>query len=163
MPLSLAATSEIASKVGALIGLPTLWQAFRARSIAAEVKERVDTVQANFAKQTAVEALGSLLSDLDEIGGLHGVSAWRMLPRRYGAVCRHLIAMRIENPMLATHSRKLQSIIQQLAEMEDAVSHSTFPASPSDIVALNKVLSRQMDKLNEILASVRKTIGGTTE
>jgi hypothetical protein len=71
--------------------------------------------------------------------------------------------MRIENQLLVTHSRKLQTVIQQLAEMENAVSKPAFPAEPSEVLALNQVLSRQMDKLNEILASVRKTIGGAPE
>jgi hypothetical protein len=163
MPLTLQTGSEIASIIGVIIGLPTLWQAFRARAIAEQVKQKVDEVHTNLAKQTAVEGLSTLLNDLDEIKGLHSLNVWSILPRRYGAVRRHLIAMRIENPLLAIYSRKLQSVVQQLAELEQRVDESVAAArAPNDLAALNKVLSAQMDKINEVLALVRKTIGDTT-
>ena len=163
MPLTLETASEIATFIGVVIGLPTLWQVIRARKIAEEVKGKVDLVQTNLAKQTAVEGLSTLLNDLDEIKGLHNLNVWPVLPRRYGAVRRHLIAMRIENPLLALYSRKLQSVVQQLAELEQHVDESVAAErAPNDLASLNKVLSAQMDKINEVLALVRKTIGDTT-
>lgn len=72
---------------------------------------------------------------------------------------KQLISLRVENPSVAQYQRILQSMIQQFSDLENTIESAiAADRAPSDIPALNRVLAKQADKLNEMLSYVRKAM-----
>jgi hypothetical protein len=158
--MSIDGVANVASIVGVVIGVPSLWQIFRTKRVADEVNRRVAGVESKIAKLGAVDALTVAVAEVDEMKHLHRLGVWTILPARYSAIRRRLISLKVENASLSRYDSSLQSMIQQFSNLEHRIEAAIAAGqSPKDVAALNRVLSRQADKLNEMCSSVRKAMG----
>ena len=157
--MSFGGIANVASIVGAVLAVPSLVQIFRTKRVADEVNDRVSSVESKLAKLSAVDALTSVVAELDEIKHLHRLGVWTILPARYSAIRRRLISLKIENASLSQYEPALQSMIQQFADMEHKIEAAIAASRPpKDVRALNRILAQQADKLNEIHSFVRKAM-----
>lgn len=99
---------------------------------------------------------------MEEIKRLHRVSAWSILPDRYSTLRRMLISIRSANPGMSDEFKAhITGATQQLKVCEARVEE--FLASGSDKpdpARLNAILSDQVDKLSEILETLKQDISG---
>src|ERR1022692_4586733 len=107
--MSFGGIANVASIVGAVLAVPSLVQIFRTKRVADEVNDRVSSVESKLAKLSAVDALTSVVAELDEIKHLHRLGVWTILPARYSAIRRRLISLKIENASLSQYEPALQS------------------------------------------------------
>lgn len=157
--MSFDGVANVASIVGAALAVPSLVQIFRTKRVADEVNERVSSVESKLAKLSAVDALTSVVTELDEIKHLHRVGVWNILPARYTAIKRRLISLKIENASLSQYEATLQSMIQQFSDMEHRIEAAIAASqSPKDVPALNRILAKQADRLTEMHSFIRKAM-----
>jgi hypothetical protein len=144
---SLSDAGSIASLVGLVIGIPALWK-------------KLSNVQAELLKRLAIDDIGIIVTEVDEIKNLHRLGIWVILPAKYSFVRKRLISLKVENPNVTDHRELLQSMIQQFTDMEHKVEKALAAnGAPGDIPALNRVLAKQADKLNELVSILRTTEG----
>ena len=139
----------------------TLWQVSRSRRAAVAARDAAHATRGKLAKVDAIAEFSSAIQTLDEIKRLHRESAWATLPYRYSALKRVLIAAKTADPGLTDRQRaRIQSAIQHLANIEHEVElRLAGGVEAFDVPKVNRVLSRQIENLSEILTQVQNEIG----
>jgi hypothetical protein len=156
---------DIASVLGVLVSLVgfgiTIWGVLRSKSAAQKAQEEVARVRETMLRLDTVMQFSEAITIMDEIKRLHRASAWVMLPDRYSALKRILISIRtLDFDINDDRKTVLQSAIQHFSDIEKKVEKSLATQSNLPNVArLNEIVSIQLDKLNEVLASIRQEIG----
>jgi hypothetical protein len=156
---------DIASVIGLIITIISfiviLINVLRSRRAAEQAKIAVAQVRDDLSKVDTVAEFSTALSAMEEIRRLHRKDAWEILPDRYSSLRKSLISIRSSNPdMLKEYKKAFQSAIQIFSSIEDQVEVAlSQKKSPPDAAELNKVISIQIDKLQEILIEMKNQIG----
>jgi ribosomal protein S13 len=98
---------------------------------------------------------------MEEIKRLHRKEAWDLLPERYSSLIKSLIAIRGSNPdMPNEYKRTIQSAIQTFNGIENDIDKAIIRKTEMpDAANLNKIVSRQIDKIQPMLIEIRNKIG----
>ncbi len=145
-----------------VISFIVLWvNVLRSKKASEQAKEAVAQVRDDLRKVDTVAEFSTALSAMEEIRRLHRKDAWEILPDRYSSLRKSLISIRSSNPnMLKEHKKVFQSAIQIFSSIEDRVEVAlSQKKSPPDAAELNKVISMQIDRLQEILIEMKNQIG----
>jgi hypothetical protein len=102
--------------------------------------------------------LSSILAALHDLKTLHRVSAWSVLPERYGRLRSSLVALRASRPQLDENQKTvLQSAIQHLADLEVNVDRLLLTSkTPTNVHRINAVISGEIDALTELLTKLQR-------
>lgn len=145
---------DLASVAGLFIAWLAAYRATQAKEAATKAREAVTHAETivNFSAAVTV---------IEEIKRLHRVKAWHILPDRYSTLRSMLLTIRGSNPAMNDEYRSaLLSASQIVFDMERLVEASLPELdNPPDPVRLNRLLSKQADKLTEILAMLKREIG----
>ena len=128
----------------------TVINVLRSKKASEKAEEAFDTIT----------EFSSAISAMDEIKRLHRQKAWDILPDRYSFLRKSLISIKTTNPnMLKEYQSALQTAITNFSSIEDQVEKANLQKkSPPDIAKLNKVVSKQIDKLHQILTEIKNQI-----
>jgi len=152
---------DFASVVGLAITLGgfaiTIYGVWKSRTAA-----ETATIAANDAKKAVLRTeiisnFSSAVTAMEEVKRLHRAGAWEVVPDRYSFLRRTLISIVSNHKDLSdNHKSLIQSAIAQFRELESSVE--TFLSggknAPSS-AKLNKIVTAQMDKLDEVLNTVK--------
>ncbi len=149
---------DIASVLGLMITMvgfaATLYQVTRSRQAAEEARDHV-------LELNAVHGLSAAIRAFEDIRRLHRSEAWGALPDRYTSLRLELVAIRQRTPGLsAEHQKSIQGVVQQLSTMERQVERILEGTSEPEIARLNSVVTRQIDRLGNLLVELQKKIEG---
>ena len=108
-----------------------------------------------------VADLSSSISLLEEIKLLQRKQAWEILPDKYSHVRSLLTTVKNIIPTINNEQKKIiQSCIVMLRGIEFDIETSIYNnGSFPDIPRLNQSISKQMEKLNQILNEIKNQIG----
>lgn len=103
----------------------------------------------------------SAISLMEEIKVLQRNAAWEVLPDKYSSLRKTLISIKQSNPDMSNeHSRRVQSTVTSLSNIEDEIEKCIFrKTSPDDVPRLNRTISTQINRLQPILIEISNKIG----
>ncbi len=98
---------------------------------------------------------------MEEIKRLHRAAAWEILPDRYSTLKRLLISIRSVNVSMTDDQKSaLQSAILNFSEIERKVERAlALKTDLPKVDKLNTVVSLQLDKISEVLGTIKQEIG----
>jgi hypothetical protein len=143
------------SIVIALIGFGiTIFSVNKARKLSAQIRDDLKRVN-------SISDFSSAISCMVEIKTLHRSGSWTVLPDKYSSLRKQLIIIRATNPDIVEESKKIiQSTVSALSSLENTIETANCQhTSPSNISQLNKIISKQMDKLHPILIEMQNKVG----
>ncbi|HEX8210751.1 MAG TPA: hypothetical protein VF584_11290 [Longimicrobium sp.] len=146
------------SIIGFAATLYGLWRA----TTAAQAAERAATgAREALLRSGNIAELATVMSVMEEIKRLHRIGAWPLLLDRYSILRRSLISIRSSSPSLGDEDTKtLQGAIRHFAAIEQAVEKALDTGgAPTNVPKLNKIVSQQIDLLEELLTSLRTATG----
>lgn len=156
---------DVASVIGLIITVISfvviLRNVRRSKTAAEQAKKAVDQVRDDLLKTDTVAEFSSTLSSMDEIKRLHRQDAWKILPDRYSSLRRSLISIKSSNPNMSEEYKiAIQGAIQIFSSIEKQVEQALSQnKTPPDVSKLNSIISRQIDKLQQILVEMKNQIG----
>jgi hypothetical protein len=135
----------------------TIWNVLKSKSAAERAEAAAQNARSSLLRVDSVAAISAAIAGLEDIKRLHRGGAWEGMPERYGVQRRTLIGVRTGNPALTDGQRtSLQSTIQQLSMMEKAIeAYFADSTDTPNVARLNGILSRQADKLTELLTQLK--------
>lgn len=155
---------SIASVLGlvlSVIGFSwTIRSVIRSKRAAEAAREASIAVRTSLTRTDSVAECSTAIAILEEVKRLHRVAVWPLLPDRYSALKRSLILIRSANPKLSDdHKTKIQNAVSHLTAIEDAIEKAIAGGSEApDVPRLNKIVSKQVEALAEILGDIRGQI-----
>lgn len=143
--------------VGFLITILAVRKATRAADAAAESarKTREALVQA-----ASIADLSAAVGAMEEIKKLHRAPDATEVLTRYSPVRLRLSSVSTASFLSEPERKVIQAAITHLARMEKAAERSANAHQPiPDVPKTNSILSRQIDRLGELLTSLRNRTG----
>jgi hypothetical protein len=158
---------DIASVFGVIISVVgfavTIWGVLRSKKAAKMAQEAAVKARDAVLRLDVLTEIPAAIAIMEEIKRLHRITgSRRLLPDRYTSVNQKLSAIKNSRPRLPQeYVDALQLAIQQFRSMEEQ-NETKVPRKKGTAAAealgpevLNKIVSEQIDKLNEILSVVR--------
>ncbi|HEX8429641.1 MAG TPA: hypothetical protein VF625_00080 [Longimicrobium sp.] len=139
----------------------TLYGLWRATTAAKAAATAAQETRETLLRSGNIAELATAMSVMEEIKRLHRVGAWPLLLDRYAILRRSLISVRSSTPHLGEEgSKTLQTAIRHFFAIEQAVEEAVDTGvGPANVPKLNKLVSQQIDKLEELLTSLRTGSG----
>jgi hypothetical protein len=108
----------------------------------------------------ALVEFSAVIATLEEIKRLHRQSAWALLPERYSASRKRLIALRESVPTLTdAQMRAVQTAISSFSEMEQRIEKYQSQPDKLNTARLNAAVSEVIDNLLAVLSQLKATTG----
>jgi hypothetical protein len=134
----------------------TLWNVWRSRSAAERAEIAANDARRMIRSYETVAEFSSTITLMEEIKRLHRSRQLEMLPDRYAALRKALIGVRRLAPSIRdSQDVILQTAITTLATIENTIEKSIHGGSHPDYVRLNRLLSRDIDALHEVLIDIK--------
>lgn len=150
---------DLASVAGLIISIVGFWLAVRA---ARQAKDAAEKAWQAVVRSETIADFSAAITIMEEIKRLHRFpGAWPVWLERYSALRQTLLSIRGANPGLSNKDKAaIQGALQHCANFESEVegalaSHEDLPGPAQ----MNRILSKQVDKLSEILAILKRDIG----
>lgn len=147
----------------AVIGfIVTIVSVMRSKKAAQRAEQAALKVRDDILKVNTIAEFSAAIVTMDEIKRLHRENAWIVLPDRYSALKKTLISIRSANPdMSNNHKTVFQSAIQHFSNFEKQIETviATNSGTP-DVPKLNQIISRQIDRLTEVLVEMKNNFKG---
>ena len=156
---------SIASLVGLVITVVgffiTIWNVRKSRTAAQQAREASLKVREDIRKIDTVSDLSSAISIMHEIKRLHRANEWIILPDRYSTLKKLLISIKVANPDLSeTKKKSIQATIQQMTNIDKQIEKVVDGQEADvDVPKLNAIITKQVDRLEEVLIEIRNDIG----
>ena len=150
--------ASIGGLVIALVGFAlTIRNVHMARKAAIRAEEAANEARKSFQTFETVADFSAAITTFEEIKRLHRQSAWNILPDRYAALKKILVALRVRYSALTDEQKTLiQSAIQRLTELEEVVDRADESGKPpSGVSGLNAIMSQYVDGLQEMLIQLK--------
>jgi hypothetical protein len=156
--LNLSIVGSLTSILGLVVTIVTFVYVLIFKKAA---RKAVDQLRADFMRFDAGVEITSAIAAMEEIKRLHREGAWSILPERYSALRKHLISIKGVDPsMLAEEQTVLQGAMQQFLIMEQEVEKALLrKEDPEDVPRYNSIVSKQIDRLQDILVDRRNKLG----
>ena len=140
----------------------TIFSVWKSQSAAEKAQEAVQRVREDILRTDAVAEFSTALSIMDEIKRLQRYDAWPIVPDRYSALRKSLISIKSTCPnMSENHKELVQDAITSLRKIEEKIElESKEKEFIIDVAKYNKILSKQLDSLQEILSQIKYEVGG---
>jgi ribosomal protein S13 len=153
--------------VASIIGLPltiggfalALWQIRKTRSASESAKKAADAVRQQLLQMNAIQEIGAAIRALEDIRRLHRHKAWEALGDRYTSLKLILISVKGRTPNLREDQKtKIQATIQQLTTIEGQVESAVAGADEPEVDRINSVISKQIDRLGQVLVEIQTDV-----
>jgi hypothetical protein len=139
----------------------TIWIISQSKTAAERAEAAALKTRDFIIRSDTIALISAAVTAMNEIKRLHRVSAWNILPDRYAELRKLLISVRGSNTHLSPeYASVIQGTIQQFSTIEDEVEKAlAAEETPSNQPKLNKIISRQGDKLLQMLEEMKREIG----
>ena len=137
-------------------------EASKAKSAAEIAKNEVDKLRQTLVRLETIENLADAIAIMEEIKRLHRYGVWdKLLLDRYSTLRRKLVAIKTTNVNIkAEYATILQGAILQFRKIESEVEGSLNDAtSKPTTTKLNAIVSTQIDKMDEVLNTMKQDMG----
>jgi phosphoglycerate-specific signal transduction histidine kinase len=143
-----------------LVGFGIAIHQIRATKTASEqAKEVAEGVRNQILQMNAVRGLDAAIKAFEIIRKLHRAESWDALPELYTSLKHELIAIKVRTPNMSdAHRTQLQNAIQQISNMEKQVEGTIGGGSTPEVDRMNNVVSRQMDRLGQVIVELQIAI-----
>ena len=132
----------------------------KTRKAAEAAKEAVIRLKKDIGRFESVAACASVLAMLNEIKRHQRHEAWDLLPDRYSDLRRSLSEIRGLTLLNEEQQRDIQAALVQLRGIEEQIErHLISEDGELDIPRMNKIVSRQADRITEVIISLRTELG----
>jgi hypothetical protein len=146
----LASLAGVAISIGGFI--VTIWNVRRSRSAAERAEAAANEARRVMRGYQTVSDFSAAIAVMEEIKRLHRVGQIEPLLDRYAILRKALVGVRKLAPSLTqAMDREIQAAITTLATMEDVLERASSEGSSPDFPELNRLLSRDIDRLQVIL------------
>lgn len=136
----------------------TIVGVYKAKNAAESAARSASEARESLIRSSTISELSVAIAGMEELKRLHreGAPPPRLI-ELYSSLRGKLIVIRTSTPSLNDTQRKqLQAAISQLAGLEESAERSIADGTPlGDVPKTNRVVTKQMDKLAELLASLR--------
>jgi len=147
----------------AVIGfIVTIVSVTRSKKAAQRAEQAVLKIRDEMLKVDTIAEFSAAIASMDEIKRLHRENAWSVLPDRYSALKKVLISIRSVNPDMPDHHKTVfQNAIQHFSNFENQIETVIATNSnPPNVPKLNQIISRQIDRLIEVLVEMKNNFRG---
>jgi len=143
----------------------TILKLRKSQRAAEAAKDAAMRTQKNMEYVSAITDFAAAIEILDEIKRFHRNRVTQPLPDRYSALRKILNTARAGRGELGTgltdaHKAIVQDALVNLAKAEEAVDRAVASNHAPDFVRLNRILTRDLDQLQEILVYLKSQAGG---
>lgn len=153
------------NQVGDLTGLLglaglglTFWQVWQAKSAAKASKAAAESVRESIRTFDAVVDIGAVISVLDDIKRMHRQPNKHLLLERYASARKMLITVKSAYGIMTEGQMTvLQAAITSISLFEAGLEKSRDDPPTMDIPRYNRLVSRDIDGLLEILLEIKKS------
>ena len=144
----------------AIVGFAaTLWNVVRSKNAAIKAQEAAQAARDSIRQFDSIVDFSTAIAVLEEIKRSHretGVS--NALPERYAAIRKQLIVLRASSVDLSDeHLAVIQDAIANLRTMETYIEKALANKTEFPVARFNSLLSRDIDKLVDVLTSEDKS------
>jgi lipopolysaccharide export LptBFGC system permease protein LptF len=150
--------ASIAGLAIALIGFAfTLYGISKSRSAAESAENAAQEAKTAILRTETISNFSSAVTVMEEVKRLHRAGAWEIMPDRYSYLKKSLISILSTHTDLTDDQRVLiQSAVIQFRELESSVENylSNRKSAPNS-AKLNKIVTAQIDKLDELLNMIK--------
>ena len=137
-----------------VVTLATFYQARQSKRAAEQARDHVLDLNALVGIDAAIKVL-------EDIRRLHRLEAWAALPDRYTTLMMNLRSIRTRTPNLsAEHRREIQKVVAQLTAMERQIERIVNGKAAAEVVSLNNVVTRQINRLADLLVELETQMQG---
>lgn len=146
----------------ALIGLHQTRRAARKSAASAEAaKVAAERARDSVKNITAIADASAAITGLEEVRTLHRLRQWTYLPDRYSRVKGSLFSLRDASPNVSDDAKEtIQGTIVQISRMENLIERAISRTGNNiDSARLNRILSKEIDNLNELLGKLKSKMG----
>lgn len=156
----LSTGGNVANILGLLVSIAgfawTLIGVYRSKNAADRARESAENARHDIFRASAMIDLAAAMSVLQEVKRLHRQQDWTALLDRYSALRATLITIRASRQDLKeSHAIVIQGAIAQLRTIEDKVERAVATGQTLNPAKLNIVVSNELDRLSEVLGSMR--------
>ena len=141
----------------------TLWNVVRSKNAAIKAQEAAQAARDSVRQFDTIVDFSATIADLEGIKRAHretGISD--ALPERYAAIRKQLIVLRASSGKLSDDQLAvIQDAVANLRTMETHIEKALLSRAEFPVARLNALLSRDIDKLVDILTSL-KTVQETS-
>jgi hypothetical protein len=153
-----------ASMIGLVVALVgffiTIRDARRSKKAAEAAREAVQDVREDIARANAVADFASAVASMEEVKRLSRERAWTVLLDRYAAVRKTLISIKGGSDLTDAQQSQIQNAITQFRKLEVELERGLESGGePVGIAARNRIVSKQVDALQELLTDLKANIG----
>ena len=165
-PDPLSAWGNIASVFGLIVSVVgfvwTIVGVRRSKQAAQAARAAADRASKEIFRASAMVELGAATASLEEIKRLQRDGSWPGLLDRYSTLRATLISIRASRADLGDeHRTEIQNAITYLRQIENSVERALAKGQQPSAVKLNAVISDQLDRLSEVLGSLRNYENGS--
>ncbi|NQD80919.1 hypothetical protein HP436_12105 [Pseudomonas sp. CrR14] len=157
--------SEWSTGVGLLITMAgfaiTIYQLWKTRAAAESATFAAKEARRIVFQAGVIANFSSAVTAMEELKRLQRAGAWEIMPDRYSSLRKMLISIiGADNSMTDQHRKLVQSSISQFREIEGLIEEfiSSNKDNPPDPAKLNKIITQQLDKLDEVLAFIKTDV-----
>ena len=149
------------SVLGLIVGIVgfmiTIITIFKVKSASEQGKIAAEQARDQIKHVDTISELSSIISFLSEVKWLQRHDGWEVLPEKYSRIRCSLIVIKTGNKAISEiQSQSIQGTIQILAQIEKKIEESMAADSiPNNIARLNTTISKQIDKLQQILSEIK--------
>jgi hypothetical protein len=135
----------------------TLWNVSRSKTAALKAQEAAQAARDSIRRFDTIVDFSTAIAVLEDIKRAHrdmGMSP--VLPERYASIRKQLIVLRAASADLSDdHRSVIQDAIANLSAMEAHVDKAITSKSELSVAKFNSLLSRDIDKLVDILTGLK--------
>lgn len=159
-----SAWAELLGVVDVLLGLVgfgiTIFVALKAKSAAEDASRAVADMRRRLAQVNTAADIASAVELMEQVRRLHRENKWSELPERYAVLRTRLIVIKSDPTLAEQHQTALQSALTQLGVMDAQVERCLSGGGDERplVHRLNTTLASEIDKVNEVLAYVRRQV-----
>lgn len=157
---SLGDYASILSLFIALIGFGvTIYATSRSLKHSKNAEALVLSMKADLKRNASIHDFARVLALMEELKRLHREKVLEILPDRYSALRTALIAIRTCNPLLSEEEqKKIQGAITLLSSLERDFDLYRVNGAAFDVVKVNASLTRHIDRVHEVVVSLRDRV-----
>jgi hypothetical protein len=160
---AIAELGDIASIVGLFITIGgfgiALWQIQKSKSASEQARQVAESVRAQILQMNAIQDISAASKAFEDIRRLHRQRAWEALPDRYTSLKQLLISIKGRTPNLSNAQKaQIQGAVQQVSNIEAQVEIAIGGKDEPEVQRINQIVSRQIDRLADLLVDVQNEI-----
>lgn len=156
---------DLASILGliiAVIGFAiTIIGVWKSKSAADSATDAANQAREAISRTETIANFSSAVTAMEEVKRLHRADAWEVMPDRYASLRKTLITILTNHKNLTDeHKASIRSAVTQFRELENSVENylANKKTSPNS-AKLNKLVTSQIDKLDEVLHFIKADTG----